>query len=88
MEKDANYSYILASKIVCFILQSLYKLFICDCVLIKQTLLTPHACDSDGKSVPALALEGDRTGMAASESQFEAVAEVTHYLLSSKLSQC
>ncbi|XP_060772134.1 allantoicase [Neoarius graeffei] len=30
----------------------------------------------DGLSVPSLVLEGDRTGMAASESQFEAVAQL------------
>lgn len=53
----------------------------------KQALLC-LVCDSDGLSLPSLVLEGDRAGMAASESQFEAVAQVIHYLLISKVSQC
>lgn len=44
----------------------------------------PHVCDVDGVSVPSLVFEGDRTGMAASESQFEAVAQVNSCLLISK----
>lgn len=48
----------------------------------------PHVFDSDGRSVPSLVLKGDRTGMAASESQFEAVAQVIYCLLLYKLSQC
>lgn len=47
----------------------------------------PHVFDSDGLPLPSLVLEGDRTGMAASESQFEAVAQVIYCPLLSKLSQ-